>query len=110
VAVPVTSLCSCSKAVAAYGAHYQRSRVTLTARTEHCAPIEELIELVEAQASCELYGLLKRPEEKYATERVYDKPKFVEDVVRDIAVQLNADTRILAHMVEAENFKSIHNH
>jgi GTP cyclohydrolase IB len=68
-----------------------------------------LIELVEAQASCELYELLKRPEEKYATERAYDKPKFVEDVVRDITAQLNADTRILAYTVEAEHFESVHN-
>lgn len=110
VIVPVTSLCPCSKSIARYGAHNQRSHVTLTARTDHFIWIEELIELVERQASCELYGLLKRSDEKYVTERAYDNPKFVEDVVRDIAVQLNADARILAYTVEAENFESIHNH
>ena len=72
--------------------------------------IEELIETVETQASCELYGLLKRPDEKYVTEKAYDNPKFVEDLVRDIAVQLNQDKRVTGYTVEAENFESIHNH
>ena len=72
--------------------------------------IEELIDLIEAEASSQLYGILKRPDEKYVTERAYDNPKFVEDVVRDIAVRLNADERIAAYVVEAENFESIHNH
>ena len=72
--------------------------------------VEELIEMVEKQASCELYGLLKRPDEKYVTERAYDNPKFVEDLVRDIATQLNNDDRIDAYTVESENFESIHNH
>lgn len=110
VIVPVTSLCPCSKSISRYGAHNQRSHVTLTVRTDHFVWIEELIELVEAQASCELYGLLKRADEKYVTERAYDNPKFVEDLVRDVAVELNADPRILAYTVEAENFESIHNH
>jgi GTP cyclohydrolase I len=110
VVVPVTSLCPCSKDIASYGAHNQRAHVTLTVRTEYCLSLEELIELVEAQASCELYGLLKRADEKYVTERAYENPKFVEDVVRDLAVALNADARILAYTVEAENFESIHNH
>ncbi len=110
VVVPVTSLCPCSKSIAAYGAHNQRAHVTLMVRTEQPLWIEDLIELVEAQASCELYGLLKRPDEKYVTERAYDNPKFVEDVVRDIATHLNADPHILAYAVEAENFESIHNH
>jgi GTP cyclohydrolase I len=110
VVVPVTSLCPCSKSISRYGAHNQRSHVTLDVRTDHVIWIEELIELVEAEVSCELYGLLKRPDEKYVTERAYDNPKFVEDVVRDIAVKLNADARILAYAVEAENFESIHNH
>jgi GTP cyclohydrolase IB len=105
--VPVTSLCPCSKSIANYGAHSQRSHVTLSARTDHFIWIEELIELVEAQVSCELYGL---PDEKYVTERAYDNPKFVEDVVRDIAMKLNADPHILAYAVESENFESIHNH
>jgi GTP cyclohydrolase I len=110
VVVPVTSLCPCSKSVANYGAHNQRSHVTLAVRTDDFVWIEELIELVEAEASCELYGLLKRMDEKYVTERAYDNPKFVEDVVRDIATRLNDDARILAYRVEAENFESIHNH
>ena len=83
VEVPVTSLCPCSKQISDYGAHNQRSLVTVSARTDAFIWIEELIDLVEAQASCELYGLLKRPDEKYVTERAYDNPKFVEDMVRD---------------------------
>jgi GTP cyclohydrolase I len=110
VVVPVTSLCPCSKSIARYGAHNQRAHVTLAVRTEDMIWIEELIELVEGEASCELYGLLKRADEKYVTERAYDNPKFVEDTVRDIAVKLNADARILAYSVESENFESIHNH
>ena len=110
VVVPVTSLCPCSKKIADYGAHNQRSHVTVEARTRGFLWIEELIELVEAEASCELYGLLKRPDEKYVTERAYDNPKFVEDTVRDVARRLNDDPRIAAYVVEAENFESIHNH
>lgn len=110
VVVPVTSLCPCSKEIANYGAHNQRSHVTVTARTEGFIWIEELIDLVENQASCSLYGLLKRPDEKYVTERAYENPKFVEDMVRDVATQLNADNRISAYIVESENFESIHNH
>ncbi len=110
VAVPVTSLCPCSKKIADYGAHNQRSQVTISARTHGFVWIADLIDLVEDEASCELYGLLKRADEKYVTERAYDNPKFVEDVVRDIAVRLNADARISAYVVEAENFESIHNH
>ena len=72
--------------------------------------IEELIEIAESEASCELYGILKRPDEKYVTERAYDNPKFVEDIVRDVAVRLNNDPRVLAYTVESENFESIHNH
>jgi GTP cyclohydrolase I len=110
VVVPVTSLCPCSKKISDRGAHNQRSHVTVTATTKDFIWIEELIELVEEQASCELYGLLKRPDEKYVTERAYDNPKFVEDMVRDIAARLNQDERISAYMVESENFESIHNH
>jgi GTP cyclohydrolase I len=110
VIVPVTSLCPCSKKISDYGAHNQRSHVTLTARTRGFVWIEDLIDLVEHEASCELYGLLKRPDEKYVTERAYNNPKFVEDMVRDIAVQLNRDERIGAYVVESENFESIHNH
>ena len=110
VVVPVTSLCPCSKEISEYGAHNQRSHVTLTVRTNTFVWVEDLIDLVEKQASCELYGLLKRPDEKFVTERAYDNPKFVEDMVRDVAAQLNADDRIETYTVESENFESIHNH
>ncbi len=110
ICVPVTSLCPCSRQISDYGAHNQRSHVTVTARINSFVWIEELVELVEREASCELYGLLKRPDEKFVTERAYDNPKFVEDVVRDVAALLNADRRIDAYVVESENFESIHNH
>jgi GTP cyclohydrolase I len=110
VQVPVTSLCPCSKKISEYGAHNQRSHVTIAARVHKFVWIEELIDLAEKQASSELYGLLKRPDEKYVTELAYDNPKFVEDMVRDIAAKLNADPRIEAYVVESENFESIHNH
>jgi len=110
VVVPVTSLCPCSKRISSYGAHNQRSHVTIKARLRHHMWIEELIEIAESEASCELYGILKRPDEKYVTERAYDNPKFVEDMVRDVATRLNADDRIAAYVVESENFESIHNH
>jgi GTP cyclohydrolase I len=110
VVVPVTSLCPCSKKISAYGAHNQRSHLTLSARTNGQVWIEDLIRVAEEEASCEVYGLLKRPDEKYVTERAYDNPKFVEDAVRDVAARLNADPRIEAYVVEAENFESIHNH
>ena len=110
VVVPVTSLCPCSKKISDYGAHNQRSHVTVTATIKEFIWVEEIIDLVEKQASCELYGLLKRPDEKIVTERAYDNPKFVEDMVRDVAAQLNAEDRISAYIVESENFESIHNH
>ena len=110
VVVPVTSLCPCSKKISDYGAHNQRSHVTITARTSEHVWIEEIVRMVEEQASCELYGLLKRPDEKYVTERAYDNPKFVEDLVRDVATVLNNDKRIEGYVVESENFESIHNH
>ncbi len=110
VVVPVTSLCPCSKKISDYGAHNQRSHVTITARTNTFIWIEEVVRMAEEQASCEVYGLLKRPDEKYVTERAYDNPKFVEDMVRDVAAVLNADKRIDAYVVESENFESIHNH
>ena len=108
--VPVTSLCPCSKNISDYGAHNQRSHITATVRTREFIWIEELIETVEKVASCELFGLLKRPDEKYVTERAYDNPKFVEDIVRDAAVEFNKDDRIAAYTIESENFESIHNH
>ena len=110
VQVPVTSLCPCSKEISDYGAHNQRSHVTVTARTNDFVWIEEIVDLVEKQGSSELYGLLKRPDEKFVTERAYDNPKFVEDMVRDVAAVLNLDERIDAYVVESENFESIHNH
>jgi GTP cyclohydrolase I len=110
VVVPVTSLCPCSKSISDRGAHNQRSHVTVTVHTKGFMWIEEVIEIVEKEASCELYGLLKRPDEKYVTERAYDNPKFVEDMVRDVAVTLNNDDRISCYIVESENFESIHNH
>ncbi len=110
VVVPVTSLCPCSKQISDFGAHNQRSHVTIKARIDSFMWIEELIDIAEQEASCELYGILKRPDEKYVTERAYQNPKFVEDMVRDVAVRLNADERVRAYTVESENFESIHNH
>ena len=110
VVVPVTSLCPCSKKISDYGAHNQRSHVTIAARTKDFVWIEELVEYAERNASSELYGLLKRTDEKFVTERAYDNPRFVEDMVRDIAADLNRDKRITWYAVESENFESIHNH
>jgi len=110
VVVPVTSLCPCSKKISDYGAHNQRSHVTISVRTNSFVWIEDVVRMAEDQASCELYGLLKRPDEKFVTEKAYDNPKFVEDLVRDVAAVLNKDARIDAYVVESENFESIHNH
>jgi len=110
--VPVMSLCPCSKEISEYGAHNQRSHVTMSvvldAQTK--MTVEDLVQAAESQASSELWGMLKRPDEKWVTERAYDNPKFVEDLVRDVAGQLKKDERILSLVVEAENFESIHNH
>jgi len=110
VAVPVKSLCPCSKEVSDYGAHNQRSLVTI--RVELLQPVEwrELVRFAEDAASSELWALLKRPDEKWVTEHAYENPKFVEDLVRDVALALNADSRIGRYKVEVENFESIHNH
>ena len=110
VVVPVTSLCPCSKKISDYGAHNQRSHVTVNVRMNGFVWIEDIIDIVEQEASCELYGLLKRPDEKAVTERAYDNPKFVEDMVRDVASRLNEDDRIVSYTLESENFESIHNH
>ena len=110
VIIPVTSLCPCSKKISDYGAHNQRSHVTVSVEANDFIWIEDIIELVEKNASCELYGLLKRPDEKYVTEKAYDNPKFVEDMVRDIATDLNHNNKITSYTVESENFESIHNH
>lgn len=110
VVVPVTSLCPCSKKIADYGAHNQRAAITIAVEIADDLPLEQQVRFAEDAASSELWALLKRPDEKYVTERAYDNPKFVEDVVRDIALALNRDERILAYSVASENFESIHNH
>ena len=107
---PVTSLCPCSKKIADYGAHNQRSHITITADVIGDLSLEELALVAEAEASCEVWGLLKRPDEKWVTERAYDNPKFVEDLVRDIALRLKRDPRVGRFTVSSENFESIHNH
>jgi GTP cyclohydrolase I len=110
VGVPVKSLCPCSKEISDYGAHNQRSLVTI--RLEQLQPIEwhEQVRFAEDSASSELWPLLKRADEKWVTERAYENPKFVEDLVRDVALRLNADARIGRYSVDVENFESIHNH
>ena len=110
VVAPVTSLCPCSKEISEYGAHNQRSQITISAELRGEMNPEELICLAEEEASCELFGLLKRPDEKWVTERAYENPKFVEDLVRDIALRLMAEPRIAEWTVKSENFESIHNH
>ncbi len=110
VVVPVTSLCPCSKEISEHGAHNQRSVMTITTTLRNFVWIEDLIDIAEQEASCDLYGVLKRPDEKFVTETAYDNPKFVEDLARDIAIRLNKDDRIAEYTVEAENFESIHNH
>ncbi len=112
VIVPVTTLCPCSKAISVHGAHNQRGYVTLAVRFPGGATvwIEELIELIEASASSQIYSLLKRPDEKFVTEQAYENPVFVEDLVRNVALRCNADPRITWYRVEAENMESIHNH
>ena len=110
VSAPVTSLCPCSKEISAYGAHNQRSLVTIVVRPRAPVLITELVRIAEEEASSELYGILKRADEKYVTERAYDNPRFVEDLVRGVASRLAADGRFPAYTVEAENFESIHNH
>jgi GTP cyclohydrolase I len=110
VIVNVTTLCPCSKAISRHGAHNQRGQVTFSIRTRKLVWFEEMIDLVERSASSELYSLLKRPDEKVVTERAYENPVFVEDLVRNIALRANQDERITWYQVEAENFESIHNH
>lgn len=112
VDVPVTTLCPCSKEISAYGAHNQRSHIKLSLTSNQDIKFEELIQLVESEASCELYSILKRSDEKYVTEYAYNKPRFVEDIVRNIAHKLNSSKTInfSYYRVESENFESIHNH
>jgi len=110
VVVPVTSLCPSSRDISQYGAHNQRSHVTITARIAGSIAIDEIIRIAELESSAELFGILKRADEKFVTEHAYDHPKFVEDLVRDVAIRLNGEPRIQGYTVEAENFESIHNH
>jgi GTP cyclohydrolase I len=107
---PVTSLCPCSKKISDYGAHNQRSHITIAADVAGDMTLEELAQVAEEEASCEVFGLLKRPDEKWVTERAYDNPKFVEDLVRDIALRMKRDPRVGRFTVSSENFESIHNH
>ncbi len=110
LAIPVATLCPCSKAISQYGAHNQRGLVTFAVEARESVALAELIPMVEQSASCELYSVLKRPDEKIVTERAFDNPVFVEDLVRNIATRANADPRITWYRIEAENFESIHNH
>jgi GTP cyclohydrolase I len=112
VVVPVTSLCPCSKSISEYGAHNQRSHITIEVKPCKGSVVflEDLIDLAEQKASSELYAILKRDDEKVVTERAYENPAFVEDIVRDIAVELNANDKINYYSLESENFESIHNH
>lgn len=110
IIAPVTSLCPCSKEISRYGAHNQRSLITIAVELNGALSLEEQIRIAETSASCPLWSRLKRADEKYVTEFAYDHPKFVEDIVRDAARQLNAEPRIVRYRVEAENFESIHNH
>jgi len=110
VIVGVTTLCPCSKAISDYGAHNQRGNVTVQVRSKRAIWIEDLIALVESSASSELYSLLKRQDEKAVTERAYENPVFVEDLVRNVALKLNAHPEVTWYKAEAENYESIHNH
>jgi GTP cyclohydrolase I len=108
--VPVTTLCPCSKAISARGAHNQRGYVTLALRSIKPIWIEDMIGMVEESASSEIFSLLKRPDEKYVTEKAFDNPVFVEDLVRNVALRCNQHPQITWYKVEAENMESIHNH
>jgi GTP cyclohydrolase I len=110
ITVPVTTVCPCSKEISSVGAHNQRSIVKLKLKFKKFFWIEDIIKLVEESASSEVYSLLKRPDEKYVTEKAFGKPMFVEDVVRSVAEKLNKTNNIISYRVEAENIESIHNH
>jgi GTP cyclohydrolase I len=110
VVVPVKSLCPCSKEISDYGAHNQRSHVTIRVELKQEIPWAELVRFAEDSASSEIWPMLKRADEKWVTERAYENPKFVEDLVRDVALRLNADARIGRYVVDVENFESIHAH
>jgi GTP cyclohydrolase I len=106
----VTTLCPCSKAIAVHGAHNQRGEVTVQIRSRKAVWIEDVIGIIESSASSELYALLKRQDEKAVTERAYENPVFVEDLVRNVALKLNSHPQVTWYKVEAENHESIHNH
>jgi GTP cyclohydrolase I len=110
ITVPITTLCPCSREISSFGAHNQRGEVRLQVRFNKFIWIEDLIQQVEEAASCDIYSVLKREDEKYVTEKAYRNPKFVEDIVRDIAARLEQDPNITWFAVESENFESIHNH
>jgi GTP cyclohydrolase IB len=110
VSAPATSLCPCSKEISKYGAHNQRCRVEACVRTKGLLWIEDLVELLERAASYPVFAVLKRPDEKHVTEAAYDNPKFVEDIVRDLALLLEGEERITWYRINSENFESIHNH
>jgi len=110
VVVPISSVCPCSKEISDQGAHNQRGKVALSTRFNKFIWLEDMIELVEKAASCDVYSILKRVDEKHVTEKGFANPKFVEDIVRDIALELKKDENITWFSVSAENFESIHNH
>jgi len=110
VAIPVTSVCPCSKEISKYGAHNQRGEVLVSTRFKKFIWIEDIVDMVEKQASCDIFSVLKREDEKYVTEKAYENPKFVEDIARDVAKSLMEDENITWFSVSAENFESIHNH
>ncbi|GAB5496371.1 MAG: GTP cyclohydrolase FolE2 [Phycisphaerales bacterium] len=110
VAAPATSLCPCSKEISEYGAHNQRCRIAARVKFDGMLWIEDLIEILESAASSPVYAVLKRPDEKHVTEAAYDNPKFVEDIIRDLALALDGDDRITWYEIDSENFESIHSH
>jgi GTP cyclohydrolase IB len=110
VAAPATSLCPCSKEISDYGAHNQRCEIQAKVRMSGLVWIEELVGIIEKAASCQVYAVLKRPDEKFVTEEAYRNPKFVEDIIRDLAVGLNREERVLSYAISSENFESIHSH
>ena len=110
VAAPATSLCPCSKEISEYGAHNQRCRIEAAVRAEGTLWIEDLVQHLEAAASHPVYAVLKRPDEKFVTEKAFENPKFVEDIIRDLAVMLNEDDRVVQYDISSENYESIHSH
>ena len=110
ITVPITSVCPCSKEISEYGAHNQRGEVKVSTRFNKFIWIEDIVEIVETSASCDIFSVLKREDEKFVTEKAYDNPKFVEDIARDVSKILMDDENITWFSVSAENFESIHNH